>query len=142
MSSLTRLLALVRRTRLPAIIPDQDGREGDCVLLPLEVYERLSGSLNDPGKRPLAFSPEAFQAAPTSQIADPQPTKPTLSLQDLLQSEPHAEPKIPSSSIFPQSESLEDRFAFGLEDVKILPVVKQKTPPNQSILDEFGQTLA
>jgi hypothetical protein len=106
------------------------------------VFERLSGAGQSLEGEIASVSLEAFQETPVSPVVRPPLTEPIVSLQDLLRSQMTVEPKTAPSPASPQIESLEDRFAFGLEDIKILPVLKQKMPPNQSTLDEFGQTLA
>lgn len=159
MHQLERLVALVLKTGLPAIIPGKEGREADCVLLPLEEYERLVDSLSTKLVKSVAESSvpqvseevvaslEAFQDPPDSnKIILDQPSVITLSLQDLL------EPRLSSgtvsaatstlSAISPQQNGVEDFVVFDGIETKILPKSRQKKSTESGALDEFGQTLA
>lgn len=158
MNQLERLLALVQKTGLPTIIPGNDGRD-DCVLLPLEEYERVVGGLShhltasvapvqvaQAFKEEARISLEAFQEPPVPEVSVDQPSISALSLQDLLRPrtdlDPVSTPTSTQSSISPQASSLEDRFVFDGPETKILPQTRQKSSIESSALDEFGQTLA
>ncbi len=140
MTSLARLLELVRRTQLPMIVQSSEMDE-PCVLLPLAVYERLAGSS-------LVLTPEQIptpsnlgDASRSSVSSQPgqevvERSSEGLRLQDLLQLQGSDAYPATLSSLFPQPESIEDRFAFDGLDVRIVPNLKQKNLSRLDTLDE------
>lgn len=146
MTSLARLLELVHRTQLPTVVQISDVSE-PCVILPLGVYERLIGTavlaapvrLADPLDE-RSFSLEGMLSEASAPLVEEPRT--ALCLQDLLQPQREISTYSGLSAVLPQSESIEDRFAFEGIDVRILPRIKQKEPSSEATLDGSGQTLA
>ena len=143
MNSLDRLLELVRRTQLPTIIRSTEGEEA-CVVLPLALYERLSGGIaSEATRQSSAPEVEQLSAEPQSE-ADPfletlfgsipskragtalEEGESSVRLQDLLGLNQQTGVYSGVSAAFPQKEDLEDRFAFDGLDFRILPHSRQK----------------
>ncbi len=163
MNPLARLLELVQRTQLPLIVQPSDSTE-PCVLVPLSVYEQLTGTISDrtdrieeklsegvgdggsnlgmdlasfiqPVSEPSLLS-AMLGPIPSVGAKTPQEPNPSLQLQELLRQTPDPLPKQALSPIFPQVEAMEDRFAFDGLDVRILPKSSKKNPSGLGGLDE------
>lgn len=153
MNSLDRLLELVRRTQLPTIIRSTEGDEA-CVVLPLTLYERLSGGIasevSQKGAAPevgrLSAEPQSetdpfletlFGSIPSKRAGTAlEEGESSVRLQDLLGQSKQIEGYSAVSAAFPQKGGLEDRFAFDGLDIRILPHSRQKMSLEQDSLDE------
>ena len=153
MHSLDRLLALVRRTQLPTIIRSTEGEEA-CVVLPLALYERLSGGIASEGTQQGSASEAGQVFAEPQSEADPfletlfgsipskkagtalEAGESSVRLQDLLGQNQQTEGYSAVSAAFHQKGDLADRFAFDGLDVRILPHSRQKMSLEQDSLDE------
>ncbi len=132
--------------QLPTVIQSSDA-QASCVVLPLALYERLSGSVSLPPSSPTEHAlvlEESFLPSAQAHKVPPAPAPPTLSvsLQDLLHAGSSTSVETTSFVATPQIETLEDRFAFDGDEVRILPQIKQKQGLGNPASGPIGPTLA